>query len=187
VSKRATAKSTQRRAKHPCPWVNLSRNGSNLNTEDFLTFRITRVSNALRTGLTKRYLEEFDLSLPEWRLLALVARFSPMRFSELTSRSGMDKGQVSRTLREMAKNGLTKMKSIRPAGSRSAEALAAPVMVSITPKGKALYQSVLPVARRRQAEMLATLTESERIMLYSILDKLFLTVGSAALAQEEGE
>lgn len=185
VAKR-TQKSTRRRAKGSCPWVNLSRNATNLNVEDFLTFRITRLSNALRTGLTKRYLEEFGLSLPEWRLLALIARFAPMRFSEVTSRSSMDKGQVSRTLREMAKKGLTKMKAIRTPGSRAAEALAAPVMVSITPKGKALYSAVLPVARRRQAEILMTLTESERIALYATLDKLFTTMGNVALA-EEGE
>jgi DNA-binding MarR family transcriptional regulator len=187
VATKRTQKSTRRRAKTACPWVNLTRNASNLNVEDFLTGRINRLSNALRTGLTKRYLEEFELSLPEWRLLALIARFSPLRFSEVTSRSGMDKGQVSRTLREMAKKGLTKMKPIRTAGPRAAEALAAPVMVSITPKGKALYGSVLPVARKRQAEILMTLTESERVALYATLDKLFTTIGNAALAQEEGE
>jgi DNA-binding MarR family transcriptional regulator len=186
VSKKSP-KSPRRRAKASCPWINLSRNAANLNVEDFLTFRITRLSNALRTGLTKRYLEEFELSLPEWRLLALIARFAPMRFSEVTSRSSMDKGQVSRTLRVMAKKGLTKMKSIRSPGGRSTEALAAPVMVSITPKGRALYASVLPVARRRQGEMLLTLSESERVALYSTLDKLFTTIGHAALAQEEGE
>ena len=186
VAKR-TQKSTRRRAKNSCPWINLSRSAASLNVEDFLTFRITRLSNALRTGLTKRYLEEFELSLPEWRLLALIARFAPLRFSEVTTRSSMDKGQVSRTLREMGKKGFVKMKSIRTPGSRAAEALAAPVMVSITPKGKALYSSVLPVARRRQAEMLMTLTESERVALYSTLDKLFTTIGNAALAEEAAE
>lgn len=184
--KKRTNKSTRRRTKRGGPWVNLSRNATTLNVEDFLTFRITRLSNALRTGLTKRYLEEFELSLPEWRLLALIARFAPLRFSEVTSRSSMDKGQVSRTLREMSKKGLVRMKAIRTPGSRSAEALAAPVMVSITPKGKALYASILPVARKRQAEILMSLTESERAALYSTLDKLFVTIGKAAF-QEEGE
>ena len=131
-----------------------------MNVEDFLTFRLSRLSNALRTNVTKRYLEEFELSLPEWRLLALVARFAPMRFSEVTARSGMDKGQVSRTLRVMAARGLTKMKTIKDRGSRSTEALAAPVMVSITPKGTALYKAVLPVARKRQADLLLTISES---------------------------
>ena len=152
--------------------------------EDFLTFRLSRLSNALRTNLTKRYLEEFELSLPEWRLLALVARFAPMRFSEVTTRSSMDKGQVSRTLRVMAARGLTKMKTIKDRGSRSTEALAAPVMVSITPKGTSLYKAVLPVARKRQADMLLTLSQSERVTLYSIIDKLSETIGNA---ESEGD
>lgn len=168
-----------------CPWLSLSRNGSNLHVEDFLTFRLTRLSNSLRTNLTKRYLEEFELSLPEWRLLALVTRFSPLRFSELTNRSSMDKGQVSRTLRVMTKRGLTKTKVIAQRGSRSAEALAAPVSVSITAKGKALYKSVLPVAQRRQAQILSMLTESERAALYTALEKLFAIIGDANAAQDD--
>ncbi|MFC4311340.1 MarR family winged helix-turn-helix transcriptional regulator [Steroidobacter flavus] len=167
------------------PWTAVSRSGSHLNVEDFLTFRLTRLSNSLRTNLTKPYLEQFDLSLPEWRLLALVARFAPMRFSEVTVRSGMDKGQVSRTLRVMATRGLTKTKAIKDRGSRSTEALAAPVMVSITPKGTALYKAVLPVARKRQADMLLTLNETERASLYSIIDKLSATIGNADSADAE--
>jgi len=155
----------------------LSRTGSGLHIEDFVTFRLTRLSNALRTNVTKRYLEEFGLSLPEWRLLALVTRFSPLRFSELTARSNMDKGQVSRTLRVMTKRGLTKMKTLKR-GSAYAEALAAPVVVSVTAKGKALYKSVLPTAQRRQAEILLTLTESERVALYNTLEKLFSAFGA---------
>lgn len=164
-------------ARSSSPWNKLAPNGSNLNVEDFLTFRVNRLSNALRTNLTKRYLEEFSLSLPEWRLLALIARFAPLRFSEVTSRSSMDKGQVSRTLRVMAKRGFTKMKVIRNRGSRSTEALAAPVMVSITPKGRAQYRAVLPVARKRQAELLLTLSAADRLALYSILEKLYSSVG----------
>lgn len=156
----------------------MSRTGAQLNVEDFLTFRITRLSNAMRANVTKSYLETFGLSLPEWRLLALVARFAPMRFSEVTERSGMDKGQVSRTLRAMAASDLIKTKAIKDRGSRATEALAAPVMVSITPKGTSLYKAVLPVARKRQAELLLTLSESERATLYAIVGKLMTTIGN---------
>src|SRR5437868_15432122 len=99
--RRATAlkkRTSKTSTKTSCPWAPLPRNGSNLHVEDFLTLRLTRLSNALRTNLTKPYLEELELSLPEWRLLALVTRFSPLRFSELTNRSSMDKGEVRRTL-----------------------------------------------------------------------------------------
>ena len=181
--KRTANRPAKRSAAGPSPWGKLPRTGGNLNIEDFLTFRLTRLSNALRTNMTKRYLEEFGLSLPEWRLLALVTRFSPLRFSELTSRSSMDKGQVSRTLRVMTKRGLTKMKALKR-GSAYAEALAAPVIVSVTAKGKGLYKSVLPTAQRRQAEILLTLSDVERVALYNTLDKLFATVGGASGADD---
>jgi DNA-binding MarR family transcriptional regulator len=172
----------RRRARNP--WLALTRHGANLNVEDFLTFRMTRLSNALRTNLTKRYLEEFDLSLPEWRLLALITRFSPMRFSEVTTRSSMDKGQVSRTLRAMTKRGLAKTRIIRHRDSAAAEALAAPVIVSVAPRGRALYRAILPIARRAQAEILLTLSDADRVALYEILDKLFAAAGSAAVSGE---
>lgn len=181
---KATQKPQQRPSRSDvknCPWLNLSRRGTSLTIDEFLTFRLTRLSNALRTNLTRRYLEEFDLSIPEWRLLALITRFSPVRFSELTARSSMDKGQVSRTLQVMTKRGLAKMKVIKQRGARSAAALAAPVIVSIAPKGKALYKQVLPVARQRQAEVLHQLSEADRLSLYTILDKLFAVAGATAL------
>lgn len=186
---KATQKPRQRpqksTAKTGNPWLGVAASGASLNIEDFITFRLTRLSNALRTNVTKRYLEEFGLSIPEWRLLALVARFSPVRFSELTSRSSMDKGQVSRTLQVMTKRGLTKMKVIKQRNSRSAAALAAPVVVSIAPKGKALYKQVLPVARRRQADVIRQLSEGDRAALHQVLDKLSAMVDTAAVAADE--
>jgi DNA-binding MarR family transcriptional regulator len=184
--KKSTPRKTSSKAL-ASPWQNLSRSGTGLNVEDFLTFRLTRLSNALRNNLTKRYLEEFELSLPEWRLLALATRFSPVRFSELTSRSSMDKGQVSRTLRELNKRGLIKMKIVKNSGSRSTEALAAPVVVTATAAGKALHKTVLPVARKRQVEFLMTLKESERVALYATLDKLFVAIGSNSTTPDEAE
>lgn len=187
---KATPKPRQRSqksaAKAACPWLGIAASGANLNIEDFITFRITRLSNALRTNVTKRYLEEFDLSIPEWRLLALVTRLSPVRFADLTHRSSMDKGQVSRTLQVMTKRGLTKMKVIKQRGSRAAAALAAPVVVSVAPKGKALYKLVLPVARRRQADIIRRLSEADRVAFYGMLDQIFAVIGTAAVMADGG-
>jgi DNA-binding MarR family transcriptional regulator len=98
----------------------------------------------------------------------------------------MDKGQVSRTLQVMTKRGLTKMKVIKQRGSRTAAALAAPVVVSVAPKGKALYKQVLPVARRRQADIIRRFSEADRVAFYTMLDKIFAVIGTAAVMGDSG-
>jgi DNA-binding MarR family transcriptional regulator len=77
------------------------------------------------------------------------------------------------------------MKALRQRGSQATEALAAPVVVSITATGKALYKSVLPVARRHQAEILMTLSDTQRVSLYQALDHLLATIGDNAVADDE--
>ena len=155
--------------------------------EDFLTFRLTRLSNALRTNLTKPYLEEFELSLPEWRLLALVARFAPMRFSEVTARSSMDKGQVSRTLRVMAKRGLDEDEDHQGSAARARpKRWRRRSWCRSRRRARALYKAVLPVARSRQADMLLTLDEKERVALYSTHRQAVRDDRQRAMA-EEGE
>jgi len=59
VSTKMKKPRTRSLSKASCPWVKLSRSGASLHVEDFLTFRLTRLSNALRANLTKPYLEEF--------------------------------------------------------------------------------------------------------------------------------
>ena len=52
------------------------------------------------------------------------------------------------------------------------------MILKVTPKGRRLYASVLPVAQRNQARLLRTLTRGERKALYTIIGKLFETIGT---------
>src|SRR5688572_19154509 len=89
----ATTRTLNRgRANEACPWENVPESGRGLHIDQFLTFHLVRLANAAKTNVTRRYLIDFNLSVPEWRLLALCVRFAPLRFSELVSRSNMDKG-----------------------------------------------------------------------------------------------
>jgi DNA-binding MarR family transcriptional regulator len=174
--KKSTAKKPAPRAsvKASNPWQALSRNGTGLNVDEFLTFRLTRLSNALRTNLTKRYLEEFGLSLPEWRLLALVTRFSPLRFSELTSRSSMDKGQVSRTLRSAQAKGYVATELVtQDRRSEAGSTSISRVVVTVTPAGREIYEKVMPVAQRYQMGLLELMNPDERRVMLDVLQRLY--------------
>jgi len=158
------------------PWENIGESGRGLLIDQFLTFHLVRLANAAKTNVTRRYLIDFDLSVPEWRLLALTMRFSPLRFSEIVAHSNMDKGQVSRTLQSMARRGFINTRTIGVKPKRSRETISLPVVVSVTPKGRRVYETVLPIAQRHQARLLKTLSPPERKMLHSVLTRLFATV-----------
>lgn len=164
------------RANDACPWENVSESGRGLHIDQFLTFHLVRLANAAKTNVTRRYLIDFNLSVPEWRLLALAVRFAPLRFSELVSRSNMDKGQVSRTLRTMTKRGYINARTVGSKARRSKETISLPVIVSVTPKGKKLFDEVLPVAQRNQAKLLQLMSTNERKTLYTVLMRLFIAV-----------
>lgn len=176
--KRKAARRSSRRVPQqtPNPWLEVREHGGNLHIGQFLTFQIIRLAGALKANVTRRYLAEFGLSVPEWRLLAMTIRFEPARFSELVARSSMDKGQASRTLQMLTRRGLINSRS---AGARrTGEGAVSPVILTTTAKGRQLYGTVLPVAQRNQARLLLRLTRHERKVLYPVLAKLFASTGT---------
>jgi DNA-binding MarR family transcriptional regulator len=155
-----------------CPWLKPGPNGENLSVEDFPSFLFWRVANSIKTHLTGRYLEPFDMTLPEWRVLGLVARMSPAPFGELVARSSMDKGQLSRTLRLIAKRGFARTSAIPldRRGRRSRNA--ARMEVRITAKGAALCARIVPVARQSQMVLLGMMDADEQRMLLRVLRRM---------------
>lgn len=158
------------------PWVNVERDGTTLHIGHFVTFQIIRLANAAKANVTRKYLADFGLSVPEWRLLAMTVRFEPVRFSELVANSSIDKGQASRTLQVLTRRGLIAAQTLGGGRRRPAEG-GAPVILTVTGKGRRLYETLLPVAQRNQARLLYLLTREERRMLWIILNKLFAAIG----------
>jgi len=157
------------------PWVDVDRSGQTLHIGQFITFHLIRLANAAKANVTRKYLADFGLSVPEWRLLAMTVRFQPVRFSELVANSSIDKGQASRTLQVLTRRGLIATRTLAGGARRPGDG--APVILTVTPKGRKLYSTALPVAQRNQARLLHLLTREERKALYVILNKLYAAVG----------
>lgn len=166
---------TQQDAQRPTPWDDLDEQGSGLLVNDFLTTLVVTTGNALRRTVTLQYTEQFGLTMPEWRVLSVLAEAREMPFGELVLHSATDKGQLSRTLRTMQERGLLELRS---------EA-AKKVTCLVTKAGLALYRQVMPVARRRQAAFIRQLDPQQRRAVYAALHKLRDLCG--AEGAEEGE
>jgi len=164
-------------------WNDPGTEGSNLRINEFLTFHLLRLASVAKSSVAREYLDPAGLSVPEWRLLATVANFSPLPFSDITAMTTMDKGQVSRTLRSAQGKGLVATELVpndkRGAGEASASSISR-VLVSITPSGRALYEKVMPVAQRYQAGLIALMNTDERRVMLNVLQRVYRYMAAGA-------
>jgi DNA-binding MarR family transcriptional regulator len=140
----------------------LSAEGKTL--KDLLSYRLQSVSNLMARSAQLRYRAEFDVSIGEWRALALLATTSPMALNELAKAAGLDKGQMSRVAKA-----LVDRKLVLRADSAKGRKL---IDLSLSPSGKQTYERVLAAALERDEAFNACLSDQERTVLEGALNKL---------------
>jgi DNA-binding MarR family transcriptional regulator len=147
------------------PWHDLDETGENLIVHEFLTVKLSALMSSLRRKVTASYARPAGLSVPEWRLLALVAESGTVSFGALVVQSTTDKAQVSRTLKHLERDGLI---VIEPESENDRKRLAC----SITPAGQELHDRIIGTARQMQAEVICQLSPVERDQFYRALARL---------------
>lgn len=155
------------------PWTDLPPDGAGLAVHDFLTTMFSHTSNALRRAITLPYADRFQLTVSEWRILSVLAHAGSLPFAELVELAAADKAQVSRALRLLGERGLVEVQTPSAKGRKG-------LICLMTQAGQALYEEIMPLARRSQAEMILTLSREERSTLYTVLGKLRRQCGAGA-------
>ena len=78
-----------------------------LELEHFLPYRLSILSNRVSQAIAREYQTRFHLSMTEWRVMAVLARFNGdgMSAREVAERTAMDKVAVSRALARLTTSG----------------------------------------------------------------------------------
>lgn len=135
-----------------------------LQLEHFLPYRLSILSNTISQAIADDYQQRHDLSVTEWRVMAVLARFEGLSAREVAERTAMDKVAVSRALARLVEAGRVS-RSIHDNDKRRS-------VLGLTDAGWAIHDDVAPMARAREREVLARLTTEERTWLVRILDRL---------------
>src|SRR3546814_14741843 len=77
-----------------------------LKLEAFLPYRLSVLANTLSRLVAQTYEHRYVLSVGEWRLLAVLARFGPLSANQVCARTAMDKVRVSRAVSRAVRRGL---------------------------------------------------------------------------------
>ena len=135
-----------------------------LELERFLPYQLSILSNTVSQAIANDYQRRYDLSMTEWRVMAVLARFHGLSAREVAERTAMDKVAVSRALAGLVEAGRVHRETHGNDKRRS--------VLSLTEAGWLIHDDVAPMARAHERELLAKLDESERQWLMRILDKL---------------
>lgn len=142
-----------------------------LDLEQFLPYRISVLSNRVSTNIARLYGERYGLSIPEWRVITILALYPGSSASEVSERTAMDKVAVSRAVARLLERGFIKRDTHGDDRRRSVLALSAP--------GFEVYETVAPLVMDVTRKLMSVLTEEEE----QVLEKLITRLADAGLAQ----
>ncbi len=135
--------------------------------DNYLPYLINRVGNIL-VQLFSRDLAPFRLSVPMWRVIAVLAETGEQRLIDLSIMTSIDASTLSRLTEVMQRKQLVARQRSRHSKRE--------VVVSIAPRGVELVSILGPIARAYEREMTAGLAASDlastRRALRGMFDRL---------------
>jgi DNA-binding MarR family transcriptional regulator len=135
-----------------------------LELEKFLPYRLSVLSNTVSQAIAREYEDRFQLSITEWRVVAVLGRYDGLSAREVAERTAMDKVAVSRAVAELMKDGRVKRSTADHDKRQS--------VLSLTAKGRKVYDEVAPLALQHEQRLLAHLDAEEQHWLGRIIEKL---------------
>ena len=141
-----------------------SRDAVAFDLEEFLPYRLSVTTNRVSRLFAKQYAAQFGLTIPEWRVLAVVGRLGTCSPTAVGDWSAMDKVKVSRAAAALVAKGLLRQTQ-DPNDGRGR-------LLRMTRKGVTVHGGVVPLARSIEATLAEGLTKAEWLALNKALVKL---------------
>jgi DNA-binding MarR family transcriptional regulator len=137
-----------------------------LTLDDYLPYRLSVAANAVSDLIASAYRARFGLTIPQWRLVAVLGEDGPSAQQALCARTRMDKVTVSRASAALAERGLVS-RSPNETDGRSHR-------LRLTREGQTLYAEVAPSALAYEARLLEAFDPAELSAAHDLLRRLEL-------------
>jgi DNA-binding MarR family transcriptional regulator len=129
-----------------------------------VSYRLQLVGNIMSRGAAMHYRRRFDVSLWEWRAIALIGARPGLSLNELAKVVDLDKGLASRVVTALTERRLVLRRSDEQDGRA--------VRLTLTKKGQQTYEGLIGAAAARNGAFLDVLAPEEREVLDRALWKL---------------
>jgi DNA-binding MarR family transcriptional regulator len=135
-----------------------------LKLENFLPYRLAVLSNTVSTTVARAYDKRFKVSIPEWRVIAILGRFPGLSAVEVAERTMLDKVAVSRAVTKLIKKGRVDREFADADKRRS--------ILNLSEEGRQLHDEIATLALGFERDLLEGLSEEELSQLNNIMERL---------------
>lgn len=135
-----------------------------LKLDAYLPYRLSVASNAVSRLIARAYEDRFGLTIPQWRVICVLAEEGGAIQGGIVTRTGMDKVTVSRAAQGLLQRRLLG-RSDHHADGRSH-------VLALTTEGARLYAEIAPLALAYEAALIAGLTPDDVALLKRLLSRL---------------
>lgn len=132
--------------------------------EDFLPYRLSITSHTVSTNIARVYEKRFGVSVPEWRVIAILGRYPGLSAVEVAERTLMDKVAVSRAVTKLIKNGRIDRQFADADRRRS--------ILNLSEQGREVHNEIAPLALQFEQELLQNISDEDYETFNTILEKL---------------
>ena len=141
---------------------------------NYLAYLLARASFLVSSEFHTK-LKDWDLTVPEWRVLACLMDVEGLSVGELAAMALMKQPGLTKVLDRMERDDLLKRKST--SGDRRR------VTIHLTAKGRARVKPVQGAAKKHEADLLTQFTDDQRATIKYALDLLIDSHGEEAEAK----
>lgn len=142
----------------------MSENEEELILEDFLPYRLAVLSHTVSTKIAGVYDKRFGLSIPEWRVIAILGRFPGLSAVEVAERTMLDKVAVSRAVTKLIKNERLDREFADADRRRS--------ILNLTEEGRRVHDEIAPLALQFERDLMHGISDDDVAVFNVILERL---------------
>jgi DNA-binding MarR family transcriptional regulator len=146
------------------PAKNRNARGAEFRLTAFLPFRMAVVTESISRKFGETYQASCNLTIPEWRALAVIAELGTMSPTTIGQHTAMDKVKVSRATQSLVTKGLLRQNQ-DPLDGRGR-------LLQLTRKGMTTHAKMVSLAARLEAVVFNDLSPADVAALGRILTKI---------------
>lgn len=132
--------------------------------QHFLPYRLVNTAERASHALSTLYADKFDMTIPEWRIVATLGSQKTLTAKVIGQKTQMDKVTVSRAITRLSDKAFID-KQRDPQDGRA-------VKLNLSKAGWRVYKTLIPAVLAWEQQLTAEFTPEEMKLLHMLLSRL---------------